>query len=93
MPCADHHNPCRCHRTTVSGRTTCSEYRQFVHRLDRKTQKIWSLSVNRGGGSRTFHTASCCRSARFSSANARCVRTADRSVPRAVPSHLIITGQ
>jgi len=35
----------------------------------------------------------CCRSARFSSANSRCVRTVDRSVPRRIPSHLTMTGQ
>jgi hypothetical protein len=33
----------------------------------------------------------CWRSARFSSANSRCVRTAHRSVPRRIPSHLTMT--
>src|SRR5947207_15341859 len=53
---------------------TCSECRQLVHSFDRKTQKIRSISVSRGRGSRAFHTASCCRSARFSSASSQCVR-------------------
>jgi hypothetical protein len=86
-------NPCRCQPTTVSGRTTCSVCRQLVHTLDNRTQKIRSISVSRGRGSRAFHTASCCRSARFSSANSRRVRIAERSVPRKIPSHLIMTGQ
>src|SRR4030095_14682842 len=48
---------------------------------------------SRGRERRAFHTASCCRSARFSSANSRCVRTADRSVPRTIQRHLTMTGE
>src|SRR2546427_3431058 len=40
--------PRRCHRATISGRTTCKELRQFFHSLDRTTQKIRSISVSRG---------------------------------------------
>jgi hypothetical protein len=50
------------------------------------TQRIRSRALSRGRGSRAFQTASCCRSARFSSANSRCVRTAERSVPTRIPS-------
>ena len=39
-----------------------------------KAKKIRSIAVSRGRGWCAFHTASCCRSARFSSANSRCVR-------------------
>src|SRR5207245_3355132 len=42
---------------------------------------------------RSFHTATCCRSARFSSANSRCVQTVLLSVPRTIPSHLTMIGQ
>jgi hypothetical protein len=86
-------NPRRCQPITVCGWTTNNECRQLVHHLERRTQKIRSLSVSRGRGWRAFHTASCCRSARFSSANSRCVRTADPSVPTTIPSHLIMTAQ
>ncbi len=86
-------NPCRCQPTTVSGRTNCSEFRQLFQNLDSTTQKIRSIAVSRGRGWRAFHTASCCRSARFSSANSRCVRTVDRRVLMRIPSHLIMTGQ
>jgi hypothetical protein len=89
----EHRKPCRCHRTTVSGRTTCSEWRQFVHSLDRTTQKIRSISVNRGRGLLGFHTASCCRSARFSSANSRCVRRQLLSVAKTIPSHRVMARQ
>jgi len=61
-----------------------------VHSLDSSTQKSRSISASRGRGWRAFHTASCCRSARFSSAKSRCVRTAERSVPRTIHSHLTI---
>ena len=40
-----------------------------------------------------FHTASCCLSARFSSANSRRVRTAEPNVRRRIPNHLTMTGQ
>src|SRR3989442_6568160 len=59
-------NPCRCQPTTISGRTTCSEFCQLFQSLDSTTQKIRSIAVSRGRGWRAFHTASCCRSARFS---------------------------
>jgi hypothetical protein len=39
------HRPRRCHRTTVSGRTTCKELRQFFQRLDSTTHQIRSISV------------------------------------------------
>jgi hypothetical protein len=83
-------NAWRCQPTTVSGRTRCSDCRQLVHNLDSSTQKSRSISVSRGRGWRAFQTASCCRSARFSSAKSRCVRTAERSVPRTIHSHLTI---
>src|SRR5439155_27143348 len=51
-----------------------------------------SITVSRGRGQRTFHTASCWRSARFSSASLRCVRTAARSVRMRIRSHLTMTG-
>jgi hypothetical protein len=84
--------PRRCHRTTVSGRTTCKDLRQFFQSLANTIQKIRSISVSRGRGWRAFHTASCCLSARFSSANSRRVRTAERNVRRRIPSHLTTTG-
>jgi len=37
--------PRRCHRTTVSGRTTCGQASQFVHSVDRTTQKIRSVGA------------------------------------------------
>jgi len=40
-----------------------------------------------------IHTANCRRSARFSSASSRCVRTVARSAPMRIPSHLTMTGQ
>jgi hypothetical protein len=40
-----------------------------------------------------FHRANCCLSARFSSANSRRVRTAERNVQRRIPSHLTMTDQ
>src|SRR3989449_5093379 len=86
-------SPCRCQPTTVSGRITCTESRQLVHNLDSRTQKIRSISVSRGRGWRAFHTASCCRSARFSSANSRCVRTELLSVLTRIPSHRAMTRQ
>src|SRR5437899_8758370 len=86
-------NPCRCQPITVSGRTTCSVCRQLVHTLDNRTQKIRSICVSRGRGSRPFHTASCCRSARFSSANSRCVRRQLLTVPKRIPSHRTMTGE
>src|SRR2546422_10709287 len=86
-------NPARCQPTTVSGRTSCSDCRHLVHNLDRQAQKIRSNSVSRGRGSRAFHTASCCRSARFSSANSRCVRRELLSVPKRIPSHRTMTGE
>src|SRR5207249_10998320 len=85
--------PCRCQPTTVSGPTICSEFRQLFQSLDSTTQNIRSIAVSCGRGWRAFHTASCCRSARFSSVNSRCVRTVDRSVPRRIPSHLTMTGR
>jgi hypothetical protein len=42
--------PRRCYRTTVSGRTTCKELRQFFQRLDNTIQKIPSISISRGRG-------------------------------------------
>ena len=42
--------PRRCYRTTVSGRTTCKELRQFFQSLDSTTQKIRSISVSCGRG-------------------------------------------
>src|SRR5207249_8501011 len=71
----------------------CRELLQLFQNLDSTTQKIRSRAVSRGRGSRAFHTASCCRSARFSSANSRCVPTVDRSVRRRIPSHLTMAGQ
>ena len=73
-------------------------WRLFVHaglqQLPRRpTQKIRSISVSRGREWPAFHTASCCRSARFSSANSRCVRAADSSVPRTIPSHLNMAAE
>src|SRR6059036_184414 len=58
--------PRRCQPTTVSGRTICSEFRQLFQSLDSTTQKIRAIAVSRGHGWCAFHTASCCRSARFS---------------------------
>jgi hypothetical protein len=84
-------NPARCQPTTVSGRTTCSACRQFLHTRDTRTQKIRSISVSRGRGWRDFHTASYCRSAKFSSANSRCVQTLLRSVPKMIASHLTMS--
>src|SRR5439155_17772643 len=72
---------------------TRSECRQLFQSVDSTTQKIRSIAVSQGRGWRAFHTASCCRSARFSSANSRCVRTVDRGVPMRSPSHLTMTGQ
>ena len=86
-------NPARCQPTTVSGRTRCSDCRHLVHNLDRQIQKIRSNSVSRGRRSRAFHTASCCRSARFSSANSRCVRRQLLTVPKRIPSHRTMTGE
>src|SRR5437867_5466590 len=71
----------------------CRELLQLFQKLDSTTQKIRSRAVSRGRSSRAFHTASCCRSARFSSANSRCVPTVDRSVRRRIPSHLTMAGQ
>src|SRR2546426_12841667 len=71
----------------------CRELRQLFQNLDSTTQKIRSISVSRGRGSRAFHTASCCRSARFSSANSRCVRTELLNVPKKIPTHRIMTDQ
>src|SRR5262245_43616741 len=93
LPCPIPSEAPTCHRTTVSGRTTCKDLRQFFQSLDSTTQKIRSEALSCGHGWRTFQTASCCRSARFSSANSRCVRIAERSVPTRIPSHLTITGQ
>jgi hypothetical protein len=42
--------PRRCHRTTVSGRTTCKELRQFFQSLDNTILKIRSISIKRGRG-------------------------------------------
>src|SRR4030095_9926487 len=86
-------NPARCQPTTVSGRTRCSDCRHLVHNLDRQIQKIRSNSVSRGRRSRAFHTASCCRSARFSSATSRCVRRQLLTVPKRIPSHRTMTGE
>jgi hypothetical protein len=86
-------DPWRCQPTTVSARTTCSECRQRVHSRDSTTQNMRSISVSRGRRRPAFHTAICCRSARFSSANSRCVRRVLRSVPTMIPSHLTMTGQ
>ncbi len=74
------------------GRTIRSEFRQLFQSLDNTTQKIRSIALSRGRGWRGFHTASCCRSARFSSANSRCVRAVDRRVPMRIPSRLTMTG-
>jgi hypothetical protein len=76
-----------------SGCTSRKELRQLVQSLDNTTQEIRSIALNCGRGWRAFHTASCCRSASFSSANSRCVRTELLSAPKRIPSHRTMTGE
>jgi len=49
-------NPCRASQTTVSAALQ-QRMSPAVHSFARKTQKIRSISVSRGRGSRAFHTA------------------------------------
>jgi hypothetical protein len=60
---------------------------------DSTTQKIRSVAVSCGRGWRAFHTASCCRSARFSIANSRRVRRQLLSVPTRILSHRAMTAR
>jgi len=50
------------------------------------------MALSRGRGWRAFHMASCCRSARFSSANSRCVRRQLLTIPKRIPSHRTMTS-
>ena len=62
-------NPRRCQLTTVSGRTTSNDFRQFGQNRARQTQNQRSVPRSRGLGRCLFITASCCRRARFSKVN------------------------
>ena len=64
----------RCHRSTVSGCTTIKAVRHSRHPLARRIQKSRSLRRSCGRFTVRVNAASCCRSARFSSATARCPR-------------------
>ena len=71
VPALDFHlqyslNPWPCHRITVSGWTTANAERQFGQRRDSNTQKTRSRRRNLGRLTDCLQTASCCRSARFS---------------------------
>src|SRR5438445_12038308 len=50
LPCPVEPEARRCHRTTVSGRTTCKELRQFFQSLATTIQKTRSISVSPGRG-------------------------------------------
>jgi len=76
--------PCRCQRITVSGRTTWSASRHPAHRRESHTQKARSRGPNRGRFERWRNRASCCRSARFSSARSVWVLSAARAAPKRV---------
>ena len=72
----------RCQRTTVSGCTTIKAMRQSRQALASSTQNSRSLVRRCGRLTVRRKTASCCRSAKFSSATARCplqISLSDRS--------------
>jgi len=73
--------PSRCQRITVSGRTTCNASRHRTHRCESHTQKTRARGLNRGRFERRRSRASCCRSARFSSARSAWVLSAARAAP------------
>jgi hypothetical protein len=80
---------CRCHRTTVSGRTTISAERQSRQEWARSTQNSRSRWRTEGRGTVRLNTANCWRSARFSSATAWCppqIRASDRSTTTSAAS-------
>ena len=63
--------PWRCQRMMVSGRTRHKALRQAGQRRESQTQKKRSTGRNCGRLERCRRRASCCRSARFSSARCR----------------------
>jgi len=73
--------PFRCQRITVSGRTMWSASRHPAQRRESQTQKARSSDSNRGRVDRRRSRASCCLSARFSSATFLWVLTAARRAP------------
>ena len=73
--------PFRCQRITVSGRTMWSASRHPAQRRESQTQKARSSDPNRGRFDRRRSRASCCLSARFSSARFLWVLTAARRAP------------
>jgi hypothetical protein len=77
-------NPSRCHRTTVAGCTIARAYRQASHRRANTTHRARSQLLNRGRRSprARVRTPIWWRSARFSSASSRFVRSDDLAVPK-----------
>jgi hypothetical protein len=73
--------PSRCHRITVSGRTRCNASRHPAHHFESHTQRRRSKRPNCGRFDRRRRRASCCRSARFSSARSVRVLSAARRAP------------
>ncbi len=76
--------PSRCHRITVAGSAIARAFLQSAHPCERITQKVRSHTPRRRRRLPRVRmsTASCCRSARFSSASSRRVRNSDVIVPR-----------
>ena len=74
--------PCRCQRITVSGRTRWRASRHPAQRRESHTQKARSRPPNRGRFERWRSRASCCWSARFSSARSVRVLRAARAAPK-----------
>ncbi len=73
--------PCRCQRTTVSGRTRWSASRHPAHWVESHIQRRRSRRPNCGRFDRRRSRASCCRSARFSSVRSARVLSAARRAP------------
>ena len=78
-------NPPLCQRTTVSGVTARRDRCHADQNRRMATQKSLSSRSSLGCGCRRFRTASCLRSARFSSKRLRRARKRRTSVPRHRP--------
>ena len=78
------------HDIASSDRSERASARTTRKAISYQSQNKRSESVNCGRGPRNFSVASCCRSAKFSSANSRSLRMLDRSDPRITLSHLHI---
>jgi hypothetical protein len=74
-------NPRRCQATTVAGLTITSVSAHRDQARDRAAQKARSRGHSRGRGVARYRTASCCRSARFSSTKVVLGRNAEKSAP------------